>query len=257
MIDHLRGREKALEAFGWTGRSAIAAHVATWRSDAAAHGHAPSPDAGACRKTGCHPPAGRHALTGSFDTRGWCLYNKAADDHRAHAHDGEENPLFGRTPTASPRNSAADRYPSLWGPWSRWELTCGSRFARNNQIHRASAGWAYRIGQADLRDVREADGLFAVVNGCPPDEGVMVELGLAIAWEKPVFLFRDDFRRCTDSEVYPLNLMLFTGLPAVGWEAAWYGSIEEIADPGKALARWLRHDWPPGSASAEADPIEV
>ena len=55
-------------------------------------------------------------------------------------------------------------------------------FARNNQIHRASAGWAYRIGQADLRDVREADGLFAVVNGCPPDEGVMVELGLAIAW---------------------------------------------------------------------------
>ena len=128
-------------------------------------------------------------------------------------------------------------------------------FARSNQIDRASAGWAYRIGQADLRDVREADGLFAVVNGCPPDEGVMVELGLAIAWEKPVFLFRDDFRRCTDSEVYPLNLMLFTGLPAVGWEAAWYGSLEEIADPGKALARWLRHDRPSGSASAEADPI--
>ena len=102
----------------------------------------------------------------------------------------------------------------------------------------------------------EVDGLFAVVNGCPPDEGVMVELGLAIAWEKPVFLFRDDFRRCTDSEVYPLNLMLFTGLPADGWEAAWYGSIEEIADPGKALARWLRHDRPPGASSAEADPIE-
>ena len=68
-------------------------------------------------------------------------------------------------------------------------------FARNNQIDRASPGWAYRIGQADLRDVRNADGLFAVVNGCPPDEGVMVELGMAIAWEKPVFLFRDDFRR--------------------------------------------------------------
>ena len=42
--------------------------------------------------------------------------------------------------------------------------------------------------------------------------------------------------------------MLFAGLPAAGWEAAWYSSIEEIADPGKALARWLRHDWPPGSA---------
>ena len=142
--------------------------------------------------------------------------------------------------------------PELVGALESMGADVWEPFARNNQIHRASAGWAYRIGQADLRDVREADGLFAVVNGCPPDEGVMVELGLAIAWEKPVFLFRDDFRRCTDSEVYPLNLMLFTGLPAVGWEDAWYGSIEEIADPGKALARWLRHDWPPGSASAEA-----
>ena len=112
-------------------------------------------------------------------------------------------------------------------------------FVRNNQIDRSRPGWAYEIGQADLRDVRQADGLFAVVNGCPPDEGVMVELGMAIAWAKPVFLFRDDFRRCTDSEVYPLNLMLFTGLPETGWDAYWYGSVEEIADPGKALVRWL------------------
>ncbi len=113
-------------------------------------------------------------------------------------------------------------------------------FARNNQVDKAEAGWAYRIGQADLRDVREADGLFAVVNGCPPDEGVMVELGLAIAWEKPVFLFRDDFRRCTDSEAYPLNLMVFSGLPESGWQAFWYAAVEEIGDPDKALARWVR-----------------
>ena len=113
-------------------------------------------------------------------------------------------------------------------------------FARNNQEDTAVGGWAWRIGQADVRDVRAADGLFAVVNGCPPDEGVMVELGLAIAWGKPTFLFRDDFRRCTDSEEYPLNLMLFAGLPREGWEAYWYDSVEEIADPGKALARWLQ-----------------
>ena len=113
-------------------------------------------------------------------------------------------------------------------------------FARNNQVDKARAGWAYRIGQADLSDVRDADGLFAVVNGCPPDEGVMVELGMAIAWGKPVFLFRDDFRRCTDSEAYPLNLMVFSGLPEVGWEACWYTSVEEIGDPDKALARWVR-----------------
>ncbi len=119
-------------------------------------------------------------------------------------------------------------------------------FARNDPGERAGGNWAHRIARADVRDVRDADGLFAVVNGCPPDEGVMVELGLAIAWDKPTFLFRDDFRRCSDSDVYPLNLMLFAGLPAAGWEAYWYSSVEEIADPGKALARWLRGETLPG-----------
>jgi hypothetical protein len=120
-------------------------------------------------------------------------------------------------------------------------------FDRNNRVNRTGSGWAYRIAQADLGDVRAADGLFAVVNGCPPDEGVMVELGLAIAWDKPTFLFRDDIRRCTDCEGYPLNLMLFAGLPASGWKAYWYASLEEIADPDKALCRWLRGETQPGS----------
>ena len=107
-------------------------------------------------------------------------------------------------------------------------------FTRNNQPERlASPGWAYRVGQDDMRDVRDAAGFFGVVNGCPPDEGVMVELGMAIAWGKPVFLFRDDFRRSTDCESYPLNLMIFTGLPEVGWEAYFYTSLAEIADPEK------------------------
>ena len=84
----------------------------------------------------------------------------------------------------------------------------------------------------------ESDAIFAVVNGVPPDEGVMVELGMAIALGKPTFLFRDDFRRATDSEQYPLNLMLFTGLPEAGWRDYYYTSVEEITSPEKALARW-------------------
>ena len=115
-------------------------------------------------------------------------------------------------------------------------------FARNNQIDRAETGWAWRIGQDDFRDMREADAIFAVVNGVPPDEGVMVELGMAIALGKPTFLFRDDFRRVTDSEDYPLNLMVFTGLPRDGWRDWWYESVAELADAGKALARWARED---------------
>ena len=111
-------------------------------------------------------------------------------------------------------------------------------FARNNQVDFLEPGWAYRVGQADFRDVAESDAIFAVVNGVPPDEGVMVELGMAIALGKPTFLFRDDFRRATDSEQYPLNLMLFTGLPEDGWRDSFYTSVEEITSPDKALARW-------------------
>ena len=111
-------------------------------------------------------------------------------------------------------------------------------FARNNQADFAAEGWAYRVGQRDFSDVVAADATFAVVNGVPPDEGVMVELGMAIALQKPTFLFRDDFRRATDSEHYPLNLMLFSGLPERGWQDYYYTSVEEIASPDKALARW-------------------
>ncbi len=114
-------------------------------------------------------------------------------------------------------------------------------FARNNQVDFSEEGWAYRVGQKDFSDVVESDATFAIVNGVPPDEGVMVELGMAIALKKPTFLFRDDFRRATDSEKYPLNLMLFTGMPEKGWEDYYYTSVEEIASPGKALARWARH----------------
>ena len=113
-------------------------------------------------------------------------------------------------------------------------------FARNGQVDVAQPGWAHQVAQRDLQDVRDADGLFAIVNGTPPDEGVMVELGAAIALGKPTFLFRDDFRRCTDSEDYPLNLMLFAGLPAEGWQDFVYTSLEEIHMPSKALALWAR-----------------
>ncbi len=113
-------------------------------------------------------------------------------------------------------------------------------FERNNQVDFAAPGWAYRVAQADVRDVEQADGIFAVVNGTPPDEGVMVELGIAIALKKPIFLFRDDFRRCTDSEEYPLNLMLFASLPEVGWQDYFYDSVASITDKSKPMAEWLR-----------------
>ena len=96
------------------------------------------------------------------------------------------------------------------------------------------------MAQADVRDVRNCDGIFAIVNGTPPDEGVMVEMGMAIALEKPIFLFRDDFRRCSDSEDYPLNLMVFAGLPEQSWANYYYTSVTEISSPQKSLYQWLK-----------------
>ena len=130
--------------------------------------------------------------------------------------------------------------PALIEALEAIELEVWEPFARNNNEDTSVSGWAYRIGQADKRDVVEADAIFAVVNGVPPDEGVMVELGIAIALGKPTFLFRDDFRRAADSNEYPLNLMVFTGLPRLGWERYYFKSITEISSPDKALVPWAQ-----------------
>ena len=116
----------------------------------------------------------------------------------------------------------------VWEPFTR----------PGEKVDRTVPGWAYRIGQLCYRDVSEADAIFAVVNGVPPDEGVMIELGMAIALGKPTFLFRDDFRNVADTDEYPLNLMLFTGMPQDEWERHYYRSVEEIGAADKALARW-------------------
>ena len=132
--------------------------------------------------------------------------------------------------------------PELVSALEAFNIDVWEPFARNGQEDMAKPGWAYRVAQRDLQDVRDADAIFAIVNGTPPDEGVMVELGAAIALGKPTFLFRDDFRRCTDSEDYPLNLMVFAGLPEHGWQRFFYTSLEDISRPNKALALW-RASW--------------
>ena len=98
---------------------------------------------------------------------------------------------------------------------------------------------AYVTGQKNISDVRNSDGIFAIINGAPPDEGVMVEIGMAIAWNKEIFLFRDDFRQCGDSEIYPLNLMIFAGLPE-SWKGNYYTNIDDIGNPENNLYKWLR-----------------
>ncbi len=114
-------------------------------------------------------------------------------------------------------------------------------FARNSNIDFSKPGWANKVASSNLNDLRQADALFAIVNGMPPDEGVMVELGVAIALGKPTFLFRDDFRKCTDSNEYPLNLMIFMGIPSKSWNDYYYSSLDEIPCKKKAIYKWLNN----------------
>ena len=66
----------------------------------------------------------------------------------------------------------------------------------------------------------------------------MIELGIAIALKKEFFLFRDDFRNCTDSNEYPLNLKLFIGLPKDNWKKYYFKSLQDINSHKKGFVEW-------------------
>ena len=113
-------------------------------------------------------------------------------------------------------------------------------FSRTEHLFNSGENWAFEIAKRNLDDLRKCDCLFAIVNGNPPDEGVMVELGYAIALKKEIFLFRDDFRNCSDSNQYPLNLMLFAGLCSKEWSKNYLESLEDIKSKKKNFLKWSK-----------------
>ena len=113
-------------------------------------------------------------------------------------------------------------------------------FARTKNIIQIDGDWAYDLAINNFNDLKKCDCIFAIVNGTPPDEGVMIELGIAIAMRKKIFLFRDDFRNCSDSNKYPLNLMLFLGLPRNNWKKFYFESLEDIKSNKKGFVEWVK-----------------
>ena len=111
-------------------------------------------------------------------------------------------------------------------------------FERTKQIIQKKDNWAYNLAESNFHDLKKCDCIFAIVNGTPPDEGVMIELGIAIALKKKIFLFRDDFRTCSDSNEYPLNLMLFLGLPKDNWKKYFFESLQDIKSNKKGFVEW-------------------
>ena len=113
-------------------------------------------------------------------------------------------------------------------------------FERTKNIIQKDCEWAYALARSNFNDLKNCDCIFAIVNGTPPDEGVMIELGIAIALKKEIFLFRDDFRNCSDSDQYPLNLMLFVGLPKESWSKNYFENLKDINSPKKNFINWAQ-----------------
>ena len=111
-------------------------------------------------------------------------------------------------------------------------------FERSKNIIQKEKEWAYELARNNFNDLKKCDCIFAIVNGTPPDEGVMIELGIAIALKKKIFLYRDDFRNCSDSNQYPLNLMLFLGLPKDNWKNYYFESLLDIRCNKKGFVEW-------------------
>jgi len=115
-------------------------------------------------------------------------------------------------------------------------------FARYGHLDFTKPGVPYQVGQICLSEVEACDAIFAVINGTPPDEGVLIELAYAMALGKEIFLFRDDWRKCSDSDIYPLNIMIFSGLSEDGWQQSYYTSLEDIVDPNKRLSAFAKEN---------------
>lgn len=111
-------------------------------------------------------------------------------------------------------------------------------FASCASIDLGRPGWQSAVSAKCLADIDSSDCVLAVVNGEPPDVGVAVEVGYAYAKGKPVFLFRDDLRRCSDSEEFPANLMFLGDRTLEQVLANTYTSLASLTDPKRSLAQF-------------------
>ncbi len=76
------------------------------------------------------------------------------------------------------------------------------------QENPASERSARAIFLKDLSGLEWADGVVAIMDGADPDSGTCWECGYAFGKQKPVVLFRSDFRGTGDSDDMPYNAML-------------------------------------------------
>lgn len=119
-------------------------------------------------------------------------------------------------------------------------------FADNNELaldNDRTIDGELEIAHADMKSVVESDGVLCILSSPIPDEGSMIEVGIAMALKKPVFYLNDDFRYhiAATAQRLPVNLMLFAHANAQTWQRYYYTSIEELLCRDKGLHKWMTH----------------
>ncbi len=77
----------------------------------------------------------------------------------------------------------------------------------------ASALWSKAIFQLDVAHLLACRGMVVNLDGRVPDEGAMVEAGIAWATGKPLVFYQRDARRCFDGDNNPMISGLSPHLP--------------------------------------------
>lgn len=110
-------------------------------------------------------------------------------------------------------------------------------------VNNRTIGGELEIAHSDMKSVIEADGVLCILSSPIPDEGSMIEVGIAMALNKPVFYLNDDFRYQIDATTrhLPVNLMLFAHATEQTWQRYYYTSMEELSCRDKGLYKWMAH----------------
>lgn len=111
------------------------------------------------------------------------------------------------------------------------------------------------IFSLDVFEITKSDGLLLNMNGRVPDEGAMVEAGIAWASNKVVVIFRSDSRSLIEGNCNPLVLGLsdFSSVAAYGGIVEAFDARFSAAAEDRLLARDNQFDAATGTGKAISD----
>jgi nucleoside 2-deoxyribosyltransferase len=117
-------------------------------------------------------------------------------------------------------------------PWAdrraKRELGLAMEMSRSERRRETLQAINARVGEANARRIRKADGMLAVLDGVDVDSGTAAEIGFAAALEKPIVGLRLDTRQTGDNEGASVNLQVEHFIHSSGGDLAF--SVRQAVD---------------------------